>query len=41
MIAGRDPDIQVLHVDEDPGFLDLTTTYLEPEDTRLTVDTST
>lgn len=34
-----DNGIQVLHVDDDPAFLDLTATYLEQESDRLRVET--
>lgn len=33
--------IRVLHVDDDPTSLDLTRTFLEREDERLTVETAT
>lgn len=32
--------ISILHVDDDPGFRDLTTTFLEREDDRFTVETA-
>ena len=33
--------IQVLHVDDEPDFADLTRAYLEREDDRFTVETAT
>ena len=35
------PEIQVLHVDDDPAFAEVTKTYLEREEPQLVVDTET
>jgi len=34
-------DVDVLHVDDEPEFADLTRTFLEREDDRFTVETAT
>lgn len=33
--------IHMLHVDDDPSFLDMVTTFLEREDDRIEVETAT
>jgi len=41
-MSNRSPDsIQVLHVDDEPDFADLTATFLEREDDRFAVETAT
>ena len=39
-IAGE-RDVRVLHVDDDPDFVDLASTFLHRQDDRLNVDTTT
>ncbi|MFB6168952.1 MAG: PAS domain S-box protein, partial [Haloferacaceae archaeon] len=41
MQFGSRQDVQVLHVDDDPQFADLTGTFLEREDDRFAVETAT
>jgi len=41
MNTGSPDSIQVLHVDDEPDFADLTATFLEREDNRFTVETAT
>jgi signal transduction histidine kinase/DNA-binding NarL/FixJ family response regulator len=40
-MGARSEPIRVLHVDDDPAFVDLTQTYLEREDGRIEVTTAT
>jgi len=42
MVPGRATDtIRVLHVDDEPDFVDMVATFLQREDSRLTVETAT
>jgi len=41
MSIDEERDIRVLHVDDDSGFLELASTYLEREDERLNIHTTT
>jgi len=42
MLPGRETDtIRVLHVDDEPDFVDMVATFLRREDGRLTVETAT
>ncbi len=41
MSPGSQTQIHVLHVDDEPDFADLTATYLERENDRVTVETAT
>jgi PAS domain S-box-containing protein len=41
MALSSQRQIQILHVDDDPDFADLTGTFLEREDDRFTVETAT
>ena len=42
MLPGRATDaIRVLHVDDEPDFVDMVATFLQREDSRLTVETAT
>ncbi|WP_434522761.1 ATP-binding protein [Halorubrum sp. AS12] len=38
---GMPSDVSVVHVDDDPGIVDLAATYLERQDDRITVTTAT
>jgi DNA-binding NtrC family response regulator len=41
MLPRSQKGIHILHVDDEPGFADLTGTFLEQEDDRFTVETAT
>ena len=41
LYRGMPSDVSVIHVDDDPGMVDLAATYLERQDDRITVTTAT
>lgn len=41
MLLTADEQIRVLHVDEDPEFLELTRAFLDRNDNRFSVETAT